>query len=62
MPQYTYFKGPSERKRLLYDRIGNVIQLDELVLGSSFHRYVRRGVYPENWGNDVNVSNVTVEE
>jgi|GEM_PF-5459419 len=29
---------------------------------SSFHRYVRRGAYPENWGNDANVSNVTVEE
>ncbi|WP_366145443.1 transposase [Methylovulum sp.] len=26
---------------------------------SSFHRYVRRGVHPENWANDVNVSNVT---
>lgn len=28
----------------------------------SFHRYVRRGVYPENWGNDINAFSMEAGE
>ena len=29
---------------------------------SSFHGYVKRGMYPENWGNEINLSNVSAGE
>ena len=29
---------------------------------SSFHGYVRRGVYPEDWGNGINLSDITAGE
>ena len=29
---------------------------------SSFHDYVKRGLYPENWGNEIHFSNVSAGE